>query len=158
MKNRKRLPFNRMVLLFFILPFFLKSQALYASDFHPSYEISATFDIKEQSQPEIKGSVEFSFTNSSSITLKNIAIMLYPNRYLSAPQKQLPPELFKRSFAKPFTAGKMEVFDTKDSLGRPLKIKCPDTDLGKNVVCQILLIDPLPPGQFTTLTLLFTTL
>ncbi len=155
MKNKSRL-FIGGLLLFFILPLFLKPHTLFAAAFHPSYEITAAFDDKEKSQPVIKGDEAITFVNSSSTPLKTIPLILYPNRYLTPPQS-LPGEIFKRSFPKPYLAGKMEMTKTRDGDGRPLNVQCLENDLGKNVVCQILLIEPLLPGQFTTLTLSFTT-
>lgn len=156
MKNRSRL-FIGGVLLFLITPLLLNPYDLFAADFHPTYDITAVFDDKGKYQPVIKGDEVITFSNSSSTPLKTISLILYPNRYLTPP-RSLPWDLFKRSFPKPYLAGKMEIMNTRDKSGRPLNIDCPENDLGENVVCQVLLNDPLLPGQSTTLTLAFTTI
>ncbi|MBI3594353.1 MAG: hypothetical protein HY200_05285 [Nitrospirae bacterium] len=97
------------------------------------------------------------FVNSSTVPLKSITMMLYPNRYLTPPSA-LPQEIYNRSFPKRFSRGKMDLFDARDSSGRLLTIQCPGTTLGQNVVCEIQLVKPIIPGKFTTLSLSFTTL
>jgi hypothetical protein len=144
-------------LFFFIFSLCFLTQNLYAAKFHPSYEINALFEYPKNSQPIIRGSMAVTFANSSTVPLRTVTMMLYPNRYL-VPPTTLPQEIYNRSFPKPFSRGKMELFEARDTSARLLTIHCPDTLLGKNVVCEIELIKPILPGKFTTLSLSFTTL
>ncbi len=160
--SHNHMPLKTVFSLFLFL-FFSAENRLYASHLYPAgehlpikYDIHASLETPENGSPSIQGRIDVSFTNPSSEPLAEVPFMLYPNRYLTPP-KSLPDSIFKKSFPKPFSPGHMEITQALDSEKRWLDVRCPDADLGKKVICQVVLKEPLSPGQFTTLTLDFTT-
>ncbi|MBI3605808.1 MAG: hypothetical protein HY202_07270 [Nitrospirae bacterium] len=157
-------PLKTVFPLLFLFLFLPDENRLYAAGFNRAadplpikYDIHASLETPGNGSPIIQGRLDVSFTNPSSEPLAEVPFMLYPNRYLTPPAS-LPDAIFKRSFPKPFLPGQMEISQAFDSDKRRLDIRCPDAGLGKNVICRVVLKEPLSPGQFTTLTLDFTTI
>ncbi|MHB8482395.1 MAG: gluzincin family metallopeptidase [Nitrospiria bacterium] len=149
----KRKPGAFLFVLFFL---FLPGNTLQAAPFNPAYEITAAYQITAAETGQIQGNIKITLLNPSSKPLTAVPLILYPNRF-SVPPASLPPEIFKKSFPKPFSPGGIEISHPLDSFGRLLDIQHPETDLGPKTVCLILLKEPLHSGEFTTFTLDFTT-
>lgn len=120
----------------------------------PQYRVEATL---EPTAPQLTGSVEVSFTNTSARTLDEAVFLLFANRFATAEADRL--DDFTRTLVYPaqvFDPGGLQVRDIHDG-GRPTQaVALPVAGLPPETFVRVP-IAPLAPGATRTLRLAFQT-
>src|SRR5579871_2597923 len=109
-----------------------------------SYRILLEIDPQEG---EISGVSEIALTNSSSLALDRIPLVLYPNRFRTI-DRAIDDTNFERYYSFRFHPGDMTLSSAEADDGTPLAIETPATPaMPRGTYVTVALREPLPPGK-----------